>query len=243
LKDLFETLCDKAIVAGDGINSNWRKVVPSRYHFFSGDYHGFQGKFGDTFRFVDNMYPIILKLAPPLGGRSLRASWYNVATSVAYCFFDSPFAAQKPSFFAQEGYSKHLIGNSFQISTVEILLRPLKTIFPSKAYPNFDYSFAWKPKPATQAFRSAPVSATIADESEGASTSASPSVVLRHRSKSASSSSQNRANDASSGFIQPVEGHDNPSAKLSSVSTPTLWGMELSFEATSRNEGIEEFDI
>jgi hypothetical protein len=189
------------------------------------------------------MYPITLKLAPPLGGRSVRASWWIVATSVAYCVSVSPFAAQKPSFFAQEGYSKHLIGNSFQISTVEILLRPLKAIFPSKAYQNFDYSFAWKPKPATQAFISAPVSAAISDESEGASTSASPSVVLRHGSKAAYSSNQNRANDASSGFNQPVEGHDDPSAKRSSVSTPTLWEIEPSFEATPRNEGIEEFDI
>jgi hypothetical protein len=243
VKDLFQTLCDKAIVAGDGINSNWRKVLPSRYHIFSGDYHGFQGKHGSTFRFVDNMYPITLKLAPPLGGRVVRASWWIVATSVAYYISVSPFAAQGPSFFAQEGYAKHLIGNSFQIATVEILLRPLKAIFPSKAYPNFDYSFAWKPKAATHAFRSAPISAAIADESEGASTSASPSVVLRHGSKLASSSNHNRANDASSGFNQPLEGHDDPSAERRSVSTPPLWETEPSFEATSRNEGIEEFDI
>lgn len=53
------------------------------------------------------------------------------------------------SFYDEEGYSKHLIGNGWSIPVVEHLLQPLTELFVSdslfKTYENYNYDFPWEP--------------------------------------------------------------------------------------------------
>jgi hypothetical protein len=51
--------------------------------------------------------------------------------------------APQPYYYTKDGYAKRLIGNSFSIPAVEILLRPLQAFYSSQEYPKFNYEFAW----------------------------------------------------------------------------------------------------
>jgi hypothetical protein len=53
-----------------------------------------------------------------------------------------------------------LLGNAFSIPTVEILLRPLQSIFARRYYPNFSYEFAWNAKESERAQFSADTAST-----------------------------------------------------------------------------------
>jgi len=55
----------------------------------------------------------------------------------------------KLSYYDEEGYCKHLIGNGWSIPVVEHLLQPLRDIFESESffqtYEGYDYDFPWEP--------------------------------------------------------------------------------------------------
>lgn len=51
-------------------------------------------------------------------------------------------------FYNQEQYGKRLVGNSWNLPTVEQLLLPLKVVFAQREYVNFNYQYAWLNRPA-----------------------------------------------------------------------------------------------
>lgn len=57
-----------------------------------------------------------------------------------------PTIGHLPEFFTSEGYSKHLLGNSFSIPVLGHLLQPLQKVFQKKQYKGFRYQFQWHTK-------------------------------------------------------------------------------------------------
>jgi hypothetical protein len=141
---LFQTILENGLEKRFEGESNWKQWLQPQYHQFSGDYPGFNGRHGETFRFIESAYPISLKMAAPLANRMV-CCWITLRIcSLLYLLLSNTFC--QPSFFTSEGYSKHLLGNAFSIPTVELLLRPLQRIFARKDYPDFSYEFAWNAK-------------------------------------------------------------------------------------------------
>ena len=61
---------------------NWEYALPKKYHCFSGDYHGFKGKHGETFRFVaTEEREVSLCLAPPLARKNVSNTTMVVVTA------------------------------------------------------------------------------------------------------------------------------------------------------------------
>eukprot|EP00339_Tiarina_fusa_P001355 CAMPEP_0117007664 /NCGR_PEP_ID=MMETSP0472-20121206/7468_1 /TAXON_ID=693140 ORGANISM="Tiarina fusus, Strain LIS" /NCGR_SAMPLE_ID=MMETSP0472 /ASSEMBLY_ACC=CAM_ASM_000603 /LENGTH=535 /DNA_ID=CAMNT_0004709507 /DNA_START=15 /DNA_END=1618 /DNA_ORIENTATION=- len=96
---------------------NWYERLPPKLFTFQGDYHKFRGKH-PSYKFEAVGDEVEMKMAPPK-------------------------TTETPYYFTEQGYAKRLIGNSFSIPTVEILLRPLQALFATQEYPQFSYEFVW----------------------------------------------------------------------------------------------------
>lgn len=79
---------------------------------------------------------------------------FKVKTKLGPPFFQlevsDPLEGRKDySFYDEEGYSKHLIGNGWSIPVVEHLLEPLRGLFHDdsflQTYDDYDYDFPWEP--------------------------------------------------------------------------------------------------
>ena len=65
---LFQTILENGLEKRFEGEPNWKHWLQPQYHHFSGDYPGFNGRHGETFRFVESAaYPIALMMAPPSG--------------------------------------------------------------------------------------------------------------------------------------------------------------------------------
>jgi len=54
-----------------------------------------------------------------------------------------PQSTAKKSYFDRDGYAKRLLGNAYSVVVAELLLHPLSTLYPSRRYPRFEYTFPW----------------------------------------------------------------------------------------------------
>jgi hypothetical protein len=70
---LFKTILENGLEKRFEGEPNWKQWLQPQYHHFSGDYPGFNGRHGETFRFVESAYPIALKMASPLANRTVSA--------------------------------------------------------------------------------------------------------------------------------------------------------------------------
>jgi hypothetical protein len=69
---LFQNLVENGLAKGQRAEiNNWKNAIDPKYLTFCGDYHHFEGKHGNPFRFVENAYPVKLRLAPPLATRKV----------------------------------------------------------------------------------------------------------------------------------------------------------------------------
>jgi hypothetical protein len=69
---------------------------------------------------------------------------FGIQFFVSYMPFpQSPLYSEQPSYFAEDGYAKHLIGNAFSVPVVAIFLRPLKDLFGVREYTGYTYEFPW----------------------------------------------------------------------------------------------------
>lgn len=132
MKNLFLRLCDDGYGNDESFtdrknrNFYWKDRLPVSLHEFSGNFLGKSRSWGMPYKFKpypssyeSGLLPITLKLAPPPTGNSL-------------------------SHFSAEGYAKHLIGNSFSIPVVQMILKPLQKIFENRQYPGYDYKLEWE---------------------------------------------------------------------------------------------------
>eukprot|EP00934_Nitzschia_sp_Nitz4_P000984 Nitzschia sp. Nitz4//scaffold236_size30323//9997//12576//NITZ4_007986-RA/size30323-snap-gene-0.34-mRNA-1//-1//CDS//3329543487//984//frame0 len=112
-------MCFERPDTSNGPSACWKDCLDPQYKSFAGDYHRMNGDW-KYFEYEYTSDGIGLKLTPHLQSNS------------------------QPSYYNAEEYSKRLLGNSFSIPTVEMLLAPLAPLFASRRYSGYDYAFAWE---------------------------------------------------------------------------------------------------
>jgi len=121
MKDLFEKLTD---VNRPHKSASWRENLDKRYLTFGGNFHKFPNHQPYIFSLIQipkGEYQIKMRMAPPIESNKI------------------------PSFYNEEEYGKHLIGNSYSVPVVEALLRALTYYFPANYdYEDCNYKYSWE---------------------------------------------------------------------------------------------------
>jgi len=109
-------------------SAKWRESLDKKYHKFAGNYHGVSDH--DPYKY------------------SLYQLPKEKSGSIEYCIkmrMTPPTQCKSASFYEEEEYGKHLIGNSFSVPVVEALLHSLIYYFPRMfKYKKFNYHYAWE---------------------------------------------------------------------------------------------------
>jgi hypothetical protein len=127
----------------------WRTALHSKFHTFAGNYHKLATT--DPYRFAAYEGTIIMRMAPPQTTKEASIFIYlciakstrnapSLLTKSCCCSFN----IRQPSFFDAEEYSKHLVGLSYSVPVVELLLAPLKKPFAQRSYVGYCYRYPWE---------------------------------------------------------------------------------------------------
>ena len=97
----------------------WKDSLSEKLHHFAGNYHKNPGIDHHRLDIVEGQ--LLLKMAPPT----------RETSSI-------------PDYFTDEQYCKHLLGMTYSVPVMEVLLKPLQDIFKTKEYQNYNYSYSWQ---------------------------------------------------------------------------------------------------